>query len=228
MAKSIEKLKGAGWWTNLFSAFVTIATSWGVIVSALVAFGVWFFKGTFDFLGDQYVRRAGGVFLWFLWSYIGLSILYRLHTGIKTLPHVDYAFGVVVESIGLGVDQADDGNLQPNIQFRNVVNGPIRATPKDIRVIIDGRTNPDVNVGHMMIPRIAQKGVTCGLFKKSDFYGKGKVEGTLDITLEYGPHDGDPVRKLRVKAKLIIQEPPQGLAVWGFANEYISEEDTPI
>jgi len=80
----------------------------------------------------------------------------------------------------------------------------------------------------MVVPRLAQKGISAGLFKKSDLPQKGKIEGNLDMTIEYGPHDGDAVRKLRIKMKLIIQPPPVNTGQWGFGNEYISEEDTPI
>jgi hypothetical protein len=228
MAGIVKRFKGAGWWTNLISAIVGIATNWGLIVSVLFGVAAWAWRDAFKVLADPHVQLGGSVFLWSLWTYIAMSFLYRIHTGIKTIPYVDYAFGIIIEGLGINVDTTREGNIQPTLQFRNVVNAAIKYQIKDVRVIINGRTHPDALILPVIIPRLGQKGLGTGLFKKSEFTGKDKYEGFLDVTIEYGPYDGKPVRKMRIKAKLFIQPPPSPNGTWGFGNELISEEDTPI
>src|SRR5579875_1600775 len=197
----------ATWAGTLF----TIATAnWVVIVSVCIALWAGLSKSAFTFLTEPHHQLMGQVFVGTLWTLIGLYFLYKIHTGIRTQPHIDYAFGLLIENVGLAVDQTADGNIQPNLQLRNMVNSAIRLSITDVRVIIDGKANPDITLPTIVIPRLGQKGVGAGLFKKEDIAGKLKVEGSLDISFEYGPHDGEPVRKLRLKLKLHIQPPANG------------------
>jgi hypothetical protein len=134
-----KSLRRLGAPMGVLADLLTILTqNWGVLVSA--AFAIWagLSKATFRFLNDPHVQTIGNLFIWTLWTYIGLSFLYRIHTGIKTQPYVDYAFGVIIEGIGLAVDQQDDGNFQPSISFRNVVNGAIKIQVTECRSIIEG------------------------------------------------------------------------------------------
>jgi hypothetical protein len=211
----------AGW----LATFLTIlGANWAVLLSAVVAWGVTSQKAAFAFAADPHVHLFGSVFLWSLWTYLALSILYRLHNGISTQPKIDYAFGVIIEGVGLAVDQGDDGNFQPNLAFRNLATGPIKIQVKECRVVIGGRTNPDQDMAPLVMPRFGTKGLTAGLFKKSDF-PNSMYEGTFSLILEYGPYDGEAVRRLRWRGKLVIRPTA---AAWGFANEHISEEDTAI
>ena len=227
MAGPIKRLRAAGGAANWLATALTIAgTNWGVLVSFAAGIGAWFWKDAFGFASDPHVQIGGSVFLWTLWTYIALSILYRLHHGIRTSPMVDYAFGIIIENIGMNVDAADDGRFQVVVNVRNICAGAIKIKITDIRLIIDGRTNPDKELDALILPRLGTKGIAAHPFKKEDFKD-GDMEGSLDFTIQYGPHDGDPVRQIRSRTKITIVKTPSPLP-WGFSNEHVSEDDTPL
>ena len=200
MADALRHWRKAGGALGFIADTLTIAMqNWGLLLSAALGLGAGTWAFAFKVINDPHVQTIGGVFLWSLWSYIGLSVLYRLHNGIKTVPTLDYAFGIILEGFTLGSDDADDGNVQVGINFRNIVNGAISLRVSEIGVILDGRTNQDTPLPAITIPRLGTKGVLSAPFKKTDL-GDGVVEGFFDITILYGPHDGEPVRKSGPKA----------------------------
>lgn len=227
MSKWLQQLKKSGGAIGLLADLLSLlGQNWGAVVSLILALGFGVFDWAFRFLQDAHVQTFGEVFLWSLWSYIGISILYRLHNGIKTSPVVDYAFGVIIESLVPQVETEEDGSFQLVVNFRNICVGAIRLTFTEVRLILDGRTNPDKEMAPLVLPRLATKGLAIHPFKKQDFT-VGKHEGTLAFTIEYGPHDGAPVRRMRGRYKVNFTM-ATGAAPWGFGMEHVSEEDTAI
>jgi hypothetical protein len=224
MAGRLERLKTAGGVLGAASAVLTVAgANWGLLLSAAIALGAAFWKGAFSFFTDPHVRVFGSVFLWALWTYIALSILYRMRNGIKVIPHIDYAHAVLVESFGLALDRESENNaLQIIMNLRNVSNGAIRITVEDYRIIIGNRTVPDCKLGEIIIPRVGNKGIMSGVFSKDVI--KDRTEGTIDCTIHYGPAEGQMLRKFRVKSKIHLKLGDPA----GMANEFVSEEDAPL
>ena len=204
-------------------ALTYATTNWGVLMSAVLGLGAGVWNDAFKFLNDPRIETIGWVFLLSLWTWIGLSILNKLNTRVTTRPEVDYAFGVIVENLGLAVDPAPDGRLQFNLQIRNVANAAIKFQVIDVRVVLGERTPPDNDKKlSVVLPRLGQKGFGMGLFNKSDMPDGSEAEGSIYMVAVYGPHDGDPVRKRTIRIKTLVKR--AGI-VFGLSNEHVNDDD---
>jgi hypothetical protein len=212
-----------GLFANLL-AFAT--TNWGLLVSGGigVAAGVW--RGAFSFASNPQIQTGATVFMWCLWAYIALSVLYRIHAGIKVISVVDYAHSIIIENTQIAFDKnarKDAPALQVGITIRNVANGPISTEIHEFRVVVGGRALPDSPVVPMTIPRMGPKGLMSGAFGKDAV--KDKAEGTASLILHYGPPGRAPTRKYVLKMKLMFGVTPTEAMV---ANQVLSEEDVPL
>jgi len=202
-------------------------TNWGAVLSLAVALGAGFWKGATDLASNPQVRVGASVFLWSIWTYIALSLLYRISRGIKVVSVIDYAHSLVVEGMYLAVNLDAKGvatAFQVGVNLRNVGNGPCKIEVHEYRIVMGGRTLPDSPVLSLICPRMGAKSVVSGSFSK-DAITKDKAEGTLSLVLHYGPPDGLAVRVYRMKANITLSITAKQQAL---ANQIAFEEDTSI
>jgi hypothetical protein len=68
----------------------------------------------------------------------------------------------------------------------------------------------------------------------AEFYGKGEIKGTADLSVTYGPPDGPPIRRLKIGIEMTMIFPDRGNvdAAKGVALAYsdniLLEEDEPL
>jgi hypothetical protein len=215
--------KGLGPLGFLSDILQVCTTNWGVIVSALLAFGAVLWQGAYAIITNTKAQVFGGVFLWSVWTYIGLSLLYRFHRGIRTSVIIDYSHAIIVENLSIAYDEESESSaLQVCLGIRNVANGPIKIEVQEFRNIIDGRTIPDSPVITMIAPRMGPRGIMSGTFKKDAI--KDRADGHLTLLLHYGPPDGPVVRKFKLRAKITLRIGE----TTGVGNMIESEEDSPL
>jgi hypothetical protein len=202
--------------------------NWGLVLSVAIGLGAGLWDTAFRLLNDPHVLTIGRVFLWTLWSYLGVSLLLRVHRGIKVIEEIECIHAVNIEQLFLAFDPtAASSNVQIVAQYRNVSNRAIKLRVEDLRVVLDRRTIQEEDgkgapFPELIIPRIATKAVRSGPFNREEL--QERSEGLLDIAIEYGPHDGEFCRKYRHRSRIYVNlgERP------GITNHIISEVDSAL
>jgi hypothetical protein len=217
--------------TFIANAIVFLTTSWNVVVSAALAIFAAAVGWAYDIASNPHVQVGVGTFVAALWTYIGLRTLWSFKDtkNIAIAPDYKYCINPENYQILLNPDSIDAA-LQITFSYRNVSSTALRVRVDDFRLIIEDRIcpDPDRNI-ELIIPRISARGVRSGAFKKDVL--KERNTGTLDVTIIYGPPDGEFVRRYHMKAKLHFAFPldKEGkIVAAGVAEELISEEDSPI
>ncbi len=228
MAERFKRLRAALGPLGFLADLLTVATqNWGAILALALALGATVSRHAFAFLSDVHVQMFGSVFIWALWSYIGLSLLYRLHNGLTVSTRVDYKYAVIIDGLTIGINKeasAKDPAVQVTVNLRNVANGAIALQVLEFRLIISGRTYPpEEPMKTIVLPRIGPRSVTSRAFAREVLDDEALTVGHLDMILQYGPAEEAFERKYRVRLKLHIQTEPAGVV-----GEVESEEDLPI
>jgi hypothetical protein len=210
----------------LANVIALLATSWGVVLSALLGVGATFWAFATDFVQDPRIQTGAEVFLAVFWTYIGFVVLRtkRLPTSVRI--YHDYAYGLAFEMAQLAIDPDLPDHLAVNFSFRNVSAGPIKCRVEDMRVILAGRTadHPDSMPKEFMIPRVTAKGYRSAAIPW-DQSKNSTIKGAADLTIIYGHPEIGYERKLRMKFELGIAFEHQKMV--GFTAGIGSEIDTP-
>jgi hypothetical protein len=181
-----------------------VLSNWVVIVSALFAAGATFWAYVTQ-MGYLKAALAGGAaFGLVLWILIGVVWFYRLGTPVVVIQTTDYSYTLAYQSVFLAVSPNDEtATVQIGIRFMNVSRGPIQYKMTEMRVVVEDRTLPNAtffNAGGI-IPSATVREYRYPAFSKkamADSLGR-KVEGSVEFTVEYGPPNAAPVRRLHMK-----------------------------
>jgi hypothetical protein len=230
----LKWLRSLGRVGEITAATITLFESkitWAFIVSAIVGALTWFWDGLFQILNNDHAQIAIVAFFITLWTYVAFRVLWIVRQTVSVDQVPDFRYCLSPESFQLSINSEDpDAALQLGFEFRNVSHWPIRLRVEQFRLIIEDRTcaEPEKKI-EVRIPRIAVRGIRSGVFKKDVL--KPRNIGTLDVTIVYGPADGDFLRRYRFRTKLhfVFPHNEQGKIVSaGVGEEFISEEDVPI
>jgi len=230
MGKFFSRITSAG---SLGAIIITWATAgWGVILSAVLATVVWTWSGLAAWIETPVVQACGYVFLFSLWTYIGLSTIRarQFPQIVRNLP--DYRYGLTIEGFFANIDfMSDEQWLGFGFQLRNFSQNPIRYTIKVMDIRIGTRAMPRLS---KIITGYLARGAgrtSSGIpFSKDDvkeFFGK-RVNGTVEAVILYGSPERPPERMLTVRLNITLGFLENGLPPLSFGNEIIGEEDTQI
>lgn len=223
-----------GWGGRLAQTIlVLVSTNWVLVVSAVVAYLSWAFATAQTFVKNQDVQIVAGVFLFFLWTLIGFTVLRDRKKPRTITPHHDYRYGLTFEGIVpfFPIPKKDtDAALSFGISVRNFSSGPLKYTIEVFDVIVDDRVLPKMKKGTLtsIMSRGAGRMSRNQAFSKEkikDFYGKD-VKGTLELAIVYGHPERPPERRLKMTFELTIGMREGELPV--YADNIVSESDEPI
>jgi hypothetical protein len=232
MGNFIKRLRGLGGFFGLLAnvlAFLT--TNWGLVVTVVVAVGASVWDQAFALAKNPHVQVAVGVFLALLWTYVALRVLGSLNAISTVKMQPDFRHAISPESFGLALDEDDpEAALQLILNFRNVLNWPIKIRIDRVTLIIGDRTCPEPDKPiEMVIPRIAVRGIRSGTFKKDVI--KRRNSGSIEMVISYGDVDGAYERRYRLKSKLHFnfkQDDDGKITNAGVSEEFVSTEDEAI
>lgn len=144
-----------------------LTTSWGlhwVISAALTSI----FDTILAWVQQPYVYFSAGVFIFVLWTSIGIKVLFDARKPRIVRSLHDYAYALVCEGCTLARDEeSDNGAFQIGINFRNFCNGPMKLKVTDFRVIIGDRTvAPPENISIMICQRSCKRILLILLLRK--------------------------------------------------------------
>jgi hypothetical protein len=176
------------------------------------------------------VQTAALVFLFVLWTSIGIAVLIDRRKPKVVKAVQDYLYGLTFEGLvpAIAPDfDKDDGELRFGIQLRNFSTGPIKYTVEDFDVRIGNRALPKLKKGDLVgfMARGAGRTSHSPAFKRSDFkqlLGQS-LEGTANFSITYGHPEQPPVRRLSVSINLLLQIPENGPI--GFGAGILEEAD---
>jgi hypothetical protein len=206
----------------------------GVTVPALAALALGWLKAPIAWAQQPSVYVTALVFLFLLWTWIGVRMLRRPKEVQIVRAHVDYAFGIVID----GGWRAEFGKLSSDygqdagkpavslaVTLRNLCAAPIRARLVKSRVVLNTRTHDETNLtAEMVLPRLGAKAFTSAgvVIDPAETY----FSGTVSITVLYGPYDGSAVRQFTqlVNVQIAIDK-EKGLAT--LKDSIVSDSDEP-
>jgi hypothetical protein len=196
MGKFFSRITAAG---TLGATIITYLTAgWGVLISAALAIVVWAWASLSAWIAAPAVQSAGYVFLFSLWTYIGLSTIIGARKPRLTSTVPDYRYGLTFEGIFPNfLPTNEPAALQFGLQFRNFSSGPLQYHVEYFDFRIGSRSSPKVKRGELTsyLPRGAGRTSSAVPFSKKDiveFFGTS-VSGTLDFAVTYGPPDDNYV-----------------------------------
>ena len=154
---------------------------------------------------QPYVYFSAGVFIFVLWTSIGIKVLFDARKPRIVRSLHDYAYALVCEGCTLARDEeSDNAAFQIGINFRNFCNGPMKLKVTDFRVIIGDRTvAPPENISIMILPRGAAKGFAYPAFKKDAV--TPRATGNAFITIQYGHPEGEYIREFKAKMEISLR-----------------------
>lgn len=181
-------------------------------MSALAAAAIAYFNFALQWVQQPTVYTSAGVFLFMLWTYIGLTVLRdRQKPQFVRVAH-DYAYGLILDG-GWQPTFAKFASNHPNspnaeaimitCNYRNVSAGPLRMKIEEFRVILNNRTNDDSEiVPEQIFARLAPMGIRCGGVPRDA--SESHLTGKLSLKFLYGHPDGDFVRRYTLKLNIQI------------------------
>jgi hypothetical protein len=139
-------------------ALAFLTNNWVLTMSTIIALWAAFTEWAVAIVQNPKVQTAALVFLFVLWTSIGIAILIdrRKPRIIKT--DQDYRYGLTFEGLlpALGAEfDKDDRELGFSITLRNYSSGPIKYTVDDF----------DVRIGNRALPKL-KKGVLVGFMAR--------------------------------------------------------------
>ncbi|HTC84972.1 MAG TPA: hypothetical protein VK683_11485 [Rhizomicrobium sp.] len=238
-------LRSFGAWGGHAATVLTfLTTNWGLTLATILAVGTWLNKWAWGLVVTPAIYASAGVFLFVLWTIVGLTYLFDRRRPREIRAHLDYRYGLTFEGFGPQFISSDAGVPQAgcvgfSTQIRNFTPGPIKYSLEAADIRIDNRANPKykANTTKGYMARGGGKTVSPGHYPAKeikDFYGAGAVEGTADIAITYGPPDGPPIRRLKISLEFAISIPTDGILnpllghQLGWSYNIVSEEDEPI
>jgi hypothetical protein len=215
-------------------ALAFLTNNWVLTMSTIIALWAAFTEWAVAFVQNPKVQTAALVFLFVLWTSIGITFLIDRRKPRVIKASQDYLYGLTFEGLfpamGASFDK-DDDELRFGLQLRNFSSGPIKYTVEDF----------DVRIGNRALPRL-QKGALVGFmargagrtshgapFKRGDFkqlLGQ-LLEGTANFVITYGHPEQTPVRRLSISIGLYLQI-PEGDNPIGFGANILQETDEPL
>ncbi len=243
MAENYPRLRATGEWGGHFANLLTfLTTNWPVTLASVIAVGTGLNRWLWGVALTPAVYASAGVFLFVLWTVIGLTVLYDRRRPRKIQAHLDYRYGLTFEGFhpafhapNSGVPNA--GELAFMIQIRNFSPGPIRYQLETLDIRLGTLASP--KYGKTIIEGYMARGA--GRTSNGDpftaatvasLFGQGLINGTADFSILYGPPDGNALRRLKISLEIGIGIPTGGISgpnnpiVW--SDKILSEVDDAI
>jgi hypothetical protein len=197
--------------------------NWVPVVSVVAAFGAaaWAWSTQYDHL--QIALAALATFLLVMWISIGFVWIKKSNTKVK------FDWALAYQGLTLGLDTGNDAaTLQIGVNFINVGPGAIKYKVDDLRVVIDDRTiaNPTFDSEGGIIPKGIGRIYRFPSFKKAtvqNYLGQ-RVVGKVEFSIDYGPYDSKPTRRLKMKLNVNFRLDAQP----GIVDMIASEEEADI
>jgi hypothetical protein len=209
----------------LFAAFPAITFS--VVVTTILAV----YTNALVWVSQPSVRAVAGIFIFLLWTYIGIAILRdRQNPRLVRIAH-DYSYSLICEGPWQALMVRTAANhphpnmdaVQIILPLRNVGAGPLRLRIEEFRIVLNRRTSDDSPVLTLTLPRMGPKGVRSAPIERDP--DLTQLDGTATCRFVYGPPEGDPVRRYTVRADLAVNiNGPIGLVI----DNMVEETDEPI
>lgn len=228
------KIFTPGWVGRLVqTVIVLVTTNWVVVLSVILAYLSWLISQAQSFVKNEDVQTVALVFLFFLWTLIGLTVLRDRRKPREVTPHQDYRYGLTFEGVVpfyLPESAGGDGSLGFGVQLRNWSSGPLRYEVQIFEVILNDRILPRVKKG-LLKSTMARGAVRTSKpenFKKetiTDFIDK-EVKGTLDIVIDYGHPERPLERQLKMSFDLALLL--RNVGTPQFSANIASESDLPL
>lgn len=231
MEAFLKRLQGLG---GLFgfaaNAITFLAANWPLVVSAGIAVWATTVTGLFKIAVDPHVQVAVGVFLVILWTYIGLRFLSTLNgtANVRLVP--DYRYGISPEGYAIAFDEEnEDVCFNIGVAFRNHLNTAIKLKVEQFRVVLGDRTCPESQLGEIIIPRVAVRGIKSSAFKRDAV--RDKMTGTIDLVLIYGDPEGEFKRRFHYKVNVniaLLRDKDGKFTNASVSDEHILSDDMPL
>jgi hypothetical protein len=212
----------------LFAAYPTF--TWSVITTAFLAR----FTGVIHWVQQPNVYFTAAVFLFILWTFIGLlNLRDRQRTSTVRIAH-DYAYSlineggwqaVLIRTPPNHVQHPNMDALSITLGIRNVGHGPLRMRVDEMRVVLNSRTSDGLETApELIFARLAVRGVKSGPIERDPaltFY-----QGTAAVRLSYGAPGGPWLRRYTIRANLSVNV-NFGSSVASVLDDIVEEKDEP-
>jgi hypothetical protein len=218
MLSIIKRLRGLGPIGSTAADVLTFITNnWVLTVSTIIGLWASVTDWAIALVQNPKVQTAALVFLFVLWTSIGITVLIDRRKPRMIKSEQDYRYGLTFEGLlpSLGAEfDSDDSELGFGIQLRNFSSGPLKYTVEDFDVRIGNRALPKLKKGVLFgfMARGAGRTSHAGTFKRSDFaqlIGQ-RLEGTANFSVTYGHPESPPVRRLSIAMAIILEIPAIG------------------
>lgn len=215
MLKSfISWLRGLGKIGGFFANILQILTyiSPALTVTALLTAMLAMFTSAVHWVQQPAVYATAGIFIFLLWTWIGLVVLRDQREPMSVRISHDYAYALIID----GGWQPIFGKFEPThpsypnadavmmaLGFRNVGAGPLRLKVEEFRVVLGGRTFDDPQINpEITFARLSQKGVRSPAIKID--LGEQHHTGTAYCRFLYGPPEGAFQRKYTLRLSINV------------------------
>lgn len=247
MQSLIKYLRSLGGVWSYVAIVITVATTnWPLLVSTIVAFCVSLNTTVLEWVEKPAIQVFAGVFLFSLWTIIGLSILRNrkipnpveiTNNPVSVRTVHDYAYGLILDGISVSAGRFPKSHptypngdaLMLTCNYRNVSQGPLRVRIEHYRVILNNRTNDeDPFQSDRIFSRLQAMGMRSGGVPIDD--DDSNLSGTISLQFIYGHPDSDYVRRyhLKVNIQVIIHSRNSDSISVSMDNSGLEIKDDPI
>ena len=228
------KLRTSGKIGSYFADLLGIMSWLGVTVTLIGTALITLSSAALNWIDRPAVYIPAAVFLFFLWTFIGVAILRAKQKPQTVRIAHEYAYSIIPDSATLSLGQfapnapanAGEDAISIIYNFRNVSAGPLRLVVEEFRVVLDGRTSADPETPklELMFARLAPKSLRSGGIPRNK--EKKHLLGTVSIKFYYGPPDGEFLRVYALKTELQVGFDESGL-IGALQDRTVLETDMP-
>lgn len=169
-----------------------ITTNWPVLISLVFAAATMAWDHLLDFAGRPSVQIAAGVFIFTLWTIIGIRWMLKEGKPLSVRVEHDLSYSLVLESVNPIYNPKSELPFALHFILRNVGSAPVRLRLSELTIVLNERILPkSPPPPDIILPRTGTRVIASGGFKKDIFATAtlGKVPGYATFAVVYGTLD---------------------------------------
>lgn len=188
--------------SNVSSLLGLLTMSWGAVMAALIAILAYISGYATKLIHDSAIHDAGTLFIFLLWSWVGITILARGSRPILTRQVARLEHGLAYEGMGIAHDpyQTGDDIMQIGIDLRNYSGVAVSYEVERFDITIKTRhVSSALNTNRTgTIPFGAARCYWAPAYPRNelrDFLSK-TVDANVELLITYKPYNEERKRRL--------------------------------
>jgi hypothetical protein len=181
--------EASGFLSNIISL---ITTNWPITLSLIFSGATVTWDYLSNFAGRPNVQMAAGVFIFTLWTIIGIRWMLREGKPLPVRIEHDLSYSLVLENVNPIYNPKSELPFALHFMLRNVGSAPVRLRLSELTIVLNERILPkSPPPPDIILPRTGTRVIASAGFKRDLFSTAtmGKVPGYATFAVVYGTLD---------------------------------------